>query len=176
MISVPLTPKIQPGTGTHLASNAVGFSVSNPNTGPSFNHPFRPVLVGSDTGAGLRFTRGLVDGFEPKIHGGPMSGTSGKLPPILELQAGTVNAASNESWVVLEATPNDKGVIDKDSKLVLVHAAAPGGSIGGTVARTPVALIVWNKKLPVMVWPIVFFNLRLKKITPQTGPVQYFFL
>jgi len=173
---IPTTHTLRAAPGTLLTANTRGFAVANQNTGMSFVHPFRPVLVGSDTGVGLRFTRGLVDGFEPKIGAEPMSGTLGKLPPILALSPSAVNAATGESWAVLEATPNDKGVIDVNSKLVIIHGSAPGGSTGGTVARTPVALIVWNGKTPVMVWPVLFFNLRYVRRTSDNGPVQHFFL
>ena len=124
---------------------------------------------------GLRFTRGLVDGFEPKIGSDPMSGTLGKLPPILELAPSAINVATGESWALLQATPNAKGLIDEKSKLVIVHSSTPGGA-RGNVAATAVALIVWNGKKPVMVWPCVFFNLRYKQKTSTTGPVQHFFL
>jgi len=180
MISAPhqsQNVRLQPGKGTLLTSTANGFSIANPRAGVSFNHPWRPVLVGSGTGAGLRIARGVVDGkYEPKINDKLMSGETGELPPILTLSASEINQATNESWAVLQVTPNAKGQIDEKSKVEIIHAAAPGGSIGGTIGRTAVACIVWKNKKPVMVWPVLFFNLRYVQKTSTTGPVQHFFL
>lgn len=168
--------RLQPGVGTLLSSTAHGFIISSPRSGMSFNHPWTPLLVGADSGVGLRLSRGIVDGFEPKIDGEPMSGLDGQLPPILKLNAGEINAKTGESWAVLEVTPNDKGVLDKDSKIVIVHRAAPGGNIGGAVGAHPLALVIWKNKKPVMVWPVAFFNVRYVRRTPTSGQVQHFFL
>jgi len=165
--------RIRPGAGTLIGSTPLGFFVSNPSTGMSFNHPFRPVLVGSDSGAGLRFALGLVDGFEPKIDGTPMSGSGGALPPILKLQG--ASSSTKESWALLTVTPNDQGVLDKDSKIEIVHRVSLSTNNGKT-GFCPIALIVWKNKLPVMVWPQVFFNLRhFQKISATIG-TQHFFL
>ena len=161
--------KIRAGAGTLIGSNPLGFYISNPNSGMSFNHPFKPVLVGAGKGAGLRFSKGVVDGFEPQIGGKPMSSS------LLAL-TGEITSATHESWAVLEATPNDKGVLDKDSPLKIVHGLAPGGMIGGTVARQAIALIVWRDKNPVMVWPLVFFNLRYARKVSASAPTRHFFL
>ena len=169
------TPKntIRPGAGTLIGSTPLGFFVSNPHSGMSFNHPFRPVLVGSGTEPGLRFAPGVVDGFEPKIGGKPMSGTGGDLAPILKLSG--ASAATTESWAILQVTPNDKGLLDKESKIEIVHRTSLSSNIGKTGAQ-PLALIVWRNKLPVMVWPLVFFNLRYARKTSETEGTRHFFL
>ena len=161
---------MRPGAGTRLGSNSQGVWISNPNLGMSFNHPFRPVLVGAGDGAGLRFAKGVVDGFEPLIEGEPMSTGTLKL-------TGEITNKTKESWAILEVTPNGKGVLDKDSKLKIVHGLAPGGMTGGTVGRQPLALITWKNQRPVMVWPLVFFNLRyVRRNGSNTEPARHFFL
>jgi len=165
--------RIQPGTGTLIGSTPLGFFVSNPSSGMSFNHPFRHVLVGTDSGAGIRFALGVVDGFEPQIDGQPMSGSSGALPPVLKLQG--TSAATKESWALLNVTPNDQGLLDKDSKIEIVHRTSLSTNIG-KVGSIPLALIVWKNKLPVMVWPLVFFNLHHIQKTSSTAAPQHFFL
>ena len=155
-------------------SSSQGFSISNPNTGMSFNHPFRPILVGAGNGAGLRFVKGVVDGFEPTINGIPISGISGALAPSLKLTG--VTSKTKESWAVLEVTPNARGVLDTESKIQIVHSLAPGGMLAGVVGRQALALIVWNNGTPVMAWPLVFFNLHYVRQTSTTEPTRHFFL
>lgn len=164
---------IRPGSGTLIGSTPLGFFVANPHSGMSFNHPFRPVLVGSGTEAGLRFARGVVDGMEPKIGTVPMSGTGGALPPILTLSG--VSSPTTESWAMLLVTPNAQGLLDKDSRIEIVHRTSLGSGIGKTGAQ-PLALIVWENKLPVMVWPMVFFNLRYARKTSGNEGTRHFFL
>ena len=170
-------PTLRPGNGVLIGSNPLGDWVGNPNFGKSFRSPFMPVLVydTASKGPGLRFTRGVVDGYEPTIGGEPMSGTGGTLPPVLPLRASERDPLTNQSWAVLVATPNAKGVIDKDSKLEIVHRRAPNSgnvSLGG-IALT---LIVWKAQQPIAIWPIVYFNLRYTQQKPSTGPLRHFFL
>lgn len=164
---------IRPGSGSLIGSTPLGFFVANPHSGMSFNHPFRPVLVGSGTEAGLRFARGVVNGFEPKIEGAPMSGTGGALPPILKLSG--ASAATTETWALLVVTPNAQGLLDRESKIEIVHRSSLSSNIGNTGAQ-PLALIVWKNKAPVMVWPLVFFNLRYIRKTSATEGNRHFFL
>lgn len=161
---------LRPGVGTLIGNTPLGFFISNPRSGMSFNSPFRPVLMGNS----VRFAFGVVDGFEPTIGGKPISGGGGALPPMLELRTSEISS-TNESWAVLEVTPNADGVLDKNSKIEIVHRNSPTGQ-STTIGRQALALIVWRNKLPVAVWPQVFFNLRYQQTKSATAGVRHFFL
>ena len=169
MIAASQVPRV--GTGTLLVANPLGFSYSAARTATSFNHPWMPVLLGD----GLRIGRGLVDGFEPTINGEPMSGSAGKLAPILSISYGEADKATNQSWVILNVLPNAQGVVDKDSKLTITHSNSPLGKVG-VIGHTPLALIVWFNKKPVMVWPVTFFNLKYRQQKQADGTLEHFFL
>ena len=174
----PITPpSLRPAPGVLVGSNPLGDWVGNPNSGKSFRSPFMPVLVydAKSKGPGLRFTRGVVDGYEPSIGGTAMSGTGGTLAPVLPLRASERDPITNQSWAVLVVTPNAKGVIDATSKLEIVHRKTPNS---GNVALGGIALtlIVWKAQQPIAIWPIVFFNLRYAQQKPTTGALRHFFL
>ena len=174
-----MTPKLQPGMNALLSHTPAGPVISNPFAGVGFGHPWNPVLVGFRNGAGVRLSKGIVtnieDGkmFEPTIGGVPMSGTEKVGAPTLALDPSV--AAANESWVLLTFTPNEKGLIDKDVKVEIVHRGTPGAGVGKT-ASIALAQIVWRDKHPTAVWPIVFFNLRYQRKTTATGAIRHFFL
>lgn len=140
--------------GTLLGSTPFGFYVANANAGQRFDHPFRPAL----SAGGLRFRPGRVEGYEPTIEGVPISGSGGKLPPLLGLKTKVYNG-SQESWACVEVTPNVDGTVNEKSKIEVVHCKTPFLD-RGLVGRFPLALIVWRGELPILVLPQVFFNLR----------------
>jgi hypothetical protein len=140
---------------------------------PSFNHPWLPVLVDEDGEPALRFQRGYVEGYLPLIGGKSLAGAAGELPPTLKLKYAVANS-KDESWAVLQATPNKDGRIDEKSKLEIVHASAPGGLEGG-IARIAIAIILWRNKLPFFVDSICMFNFLYTQVKPTSGPVRHFF-
>ena len=175
----PSSPLPRPGHGTRLTANALGYSVSTPEGGASFDHPWRPSLSGSR----LSLRRGTVystggDGvFEPKIKVNgtlvPMSGEPGEPAPVLTLEPNIANSA-DESWVALEVEPNEDGELVKKSRIeivhtrtVLSHARSPG--------RHPLALILWRKGRPFRVLAITHFNLRYVRSVDTVG-TRHFFL
>lgn len=174
-------PPPRAGVNSLLASTPFGFVISGlPGGGGSFNHPFRPALVGRD---GVRLAKGLVDGFEPVIGAVPISGGGGKnLPPPTLRLTGDVANPRRESWVCVEVTPTGEGgLADAEGQLAegvkieVVHRGEP--TLTGPVGRHPLALIVWGANAPARIFPVTFFNLRYHRTSPAPGrgPRRHYF-
>lgn len=165
-------PGPQPGTGTRLTSNALGYAISASPGGRGFTHPFTPQL-----GVGwISFSIGLVEGREPTIGKVPISGAAGVIPPRLMLKPGVANA-DGQSWACLEVEPDADGILTPESRRELVHTNQPV-SHALNLGRCPIALILWRDRRPVAAIAIVYFNLRYARHTPApgSGAVQHFFL
>jgi hypothetical protein len=163
----PIVPRI--GKGTLLTVTSAGYSISVPSRKGRYPHPFKPAL-GSLT---VSFSRGLVEGFEPKIKGKPISGGPGIAPPLLKLDPAVANAAG-ESWCCIEVEPNDAGQVDEKSRVEMVHTASRG-SLDPKVARFPVVLILWRNKRPFFTHEIAYFNVRYRRIPQRDGPPYHLF-
>jgi hypothetical protein len=172
---------VQPGVHTRLTVNSTGFSTGAPVAGPTFNHPFRPALGANS----LTFNLGTVaslagDGpLEPKITVNGerirMSGKNGSSPVPLKLSADIANS-EGVSWAALEASPDDKGELTKDSKIEIVHTAE-GASHDEKLGRCHIAMILWKARNPFRVLPLVHFNLRyIRLVSPGGGAPRHLFL
>lgn len=166
-------PPPRPGKGTLLTVGAMGFAYSAPAGGPGFNHPWRPFL----NAFRISFTRGTVNGiFTPSIRVGgalvPMDGDGGA-PPQLTLAPGVANAAG-ESWCALEVEPTDGGEITAETRLEIVHTAAPH-SRAVSLGRQPLVMILWKDRRPVRALPICHFNLNYVRVIDPIG-ARHFFL
>jgi hypothetical protein len=153
--------------GVLLKMTPQGYTQAPANKGGgSFNHPFRPLLSGDK----LRFTRGLVSGFEPTIGDGkiPISGNSKNPPPALQLKPEDMDEETQQSWACIEVTPDKDGVISKADQIRLVHRKTPGDFFG-TVGTQPLALILWRDKKPIRAIDLVWFNLRYMSVQPAPG-------
>jgi hypothetical protein len=122
-------------------------------------------------------TRGLVDGkYEPTIDGVPISGpTKGGAAPWLDLEPGTANA-DGQSWVVIEATPNEQGRLDDKSNVIIAHRNQ-NLSADDKLARFPVAMILRQGKQPSACVQNLFFNVQYQRVTLPTGegPARHIF-
>lgn len=187
MIAVPIpspsTPpaadiKQMPGKGIRLTVSTLGNSYAVPSGSRNFKHPFRP-SIGADT---IKFSLGLVDVYEPKIKGVPISGGTDKPQPALKLDPAKVNAFG-ETWIVLEVEPDlksengQKGLLGATARIELVQTAEPDLH-SDTIGRQPIAMIAFKRGSVFRVFPIVHFNLRYQRVTPAPGggPVRHLFL
>ena len=114
---------------------------------------------------------------EPKIGKVPISGDAKNAQPILLLTALTLGGVTvSETWACVEVMPNNDGVMDKYSKVEVVHRNAPL-SASDAVGRHPLALILWNNGRPGKVFPVTYFNLRYVRTTGANNTrKQHFFL
>jgi hypothetical protein len=170
---LPSAPPPRTGTGTRLTVNDLGHTYSAPPRGGTFDHPFRPALAGMN----LRLSPGIVDTFIPLIDGQPMNGAGGKPAPLLELDAADVNA-DGTSWCVLEVVPNAQGVLDKNSRIELIHTGDASKSKDPNLGRKPITLLLWRAGRPVQVIAAVRFCLLYFRVIPTAGGgvVQHLFL
>ena len=155
-------PLPRPGAGTRLTANELGFAYSVPPAGRSFNHPFRPTL----TAAGVLLRFGLVEFTEPRIGDVPISG-AGAAAPALKLDAKTATK-NGESWVCVELTLDDAGGLLAEKFPQIVHTGAPV-SRSLTLARAPLALVVWRQGKPWRAVPFAHFHLRYQRVLPPPG-------
>ena len=148
-----------PGVGTRLTySEIVGYSVSAAGTGASYPHPFKPALGNNQ----ISLSRGLIDAFEPVIHGKPIS--SGAR---LELDPNVANA-NGESWVCVEVVPNADGILDKDSRVEIVHTATVR-SLDPQLGRAALVQVLWKAGRAWLTQEIVLFNLQYERVLPAPG-------
>lgn len=163
-------PRPQPGSGTRMTANALGVAVDAPRRGGAYRHPFQPSLGGNR----ISFSRGLVETFEPKIGGEKISGEDGITRPFLVLDEAVANAAG-ESWVCIEVTKiNAQGLIDKESKLAMVHTSQPT-SLERERALCPVCLILWPQGVPVIGVEDLTANVRYERVERRVGPPRHYF-
>ncbi len=155
--------KPMPGAGTLLALGPGGYSVSAPDRGATYPHPFKPSL----SGLALRFSRGLVENREPTIKGVRIGGTATAAQPELAIEAAVANAAG-ESWCCVEVHPDAQGELPAESKIEIVHTRTPR-SLSPEVGRQALCMIVWREGNPWQVLPIVHFNLRYARVLPPAG-------
>lgn len=172
-------PNLQLGFGTRATANALGFSLSVPQGGAVFDHPWRPALGGLKLKLrpGRIYSTGGDTLIEPVIKSGgrtvPMSGDARNAAPFLELDPGVANSAG-ESWAALEVVPNEAGEITKDARVEIIHTATPI-SHAKTLGRCPLVMILWKNKRPLRAEPITRFNLRYLRVVDTIG-ARHFFL
>lgn len=179
MIILPLpthaeaAPQMRPGAGTLLRSGPMGSSLSAAPSAQGFAHAFQGYL----TGKGVKFSRGLVEAYEPQINGVPISGAiDGSAPqPTLPIDASVVTEAG-ESWACIAVVPNAEGVLDPKSKITMVHVGNPT-STDPALGLCAVSLILWRKGRPYSLIDALYFNVRqYQRVTMPTGPVRHLFL
>jgi hypothetical protein len=110
--------------------------------------------------------------LQPKIQSAgqlmPMSGKDGASPVPLLLTADVANS-DGLSWAALEVHPDAaSGELLKDSKVEIIHTASPFSHAQG-FGRAPLALIIWNGRNPLRVYPLAHFNLRYVRLLPPPG-------
>jgi hypothetical protein len=152
-------PRPMPGNGTRLTTSSLGYSYSSLPGEASYPHPFKPSL----SGQWISLSLGLVENREPTIGGLPLSDPLARL----RLEPNQVNR-NGESWVCVEATLNEEGVIATESRVEIVHRGEPR-SLSKTVARAPLCLVLWRNQRPERVLAIVHFNLRYARVLPPPG-------
>jgi len=170
-------PPLRAGANASIGSNPLGFFVRGPRNGADWRHPFAVTVSGSKA----RVARGMVygndGGVEPTIKNVPVSGDEDRPQPVLALDATTVNAAG-ESWVCVEVTPDDEGMIGPKAKeeasVVVVQRDHPV-AMKGEAGRWPLALLVYRGE-QAQVFQVTHFNLHYVTAQPADGPRTHFFL
>ncbi|MEO7933200.1 MAG: hypothetical protein ABIT76_08595 [Chthoniobacterales bacterium] len=153
--------------GILLRMNAQGYTQTPTNRGGgSFNHPFRPSLVGME----LRLSRGLVNGLEPVIGTKkiPISGDAKHAQPALKLDPDQIDKETQQSWVCLQVTPDKEGRLATADQIEVVQRKSAYAFVGEKGIQ-PVALVLWKNKRPVRAIDQVWFNLRYITILPPAG-------
>jgi hypothetical protein len=154
----------RPGAGVLLTVNpTMGFSFNARSKGQSFPHNFRPLL----SAAGLRISYGTVSAREPMIGQVRMSQAT------LKLSASTANG-DGESWAAVEVEVPD-GIITSTSRVEVVHTKDPN-FFTPTVAREPLVLIVWRKRVPVRIEPIRQWSCTHHRIKESATFYRHVFL
>lgn len=167
-----MIPRPQPGNGVRARVTPTGWSLSAPAASRLFRHPFRPLLGANQ----VRFSLGLVDGmWEPKIGGVPISGDANGAVPALKLLPNVANE-NGESWACLEVEPDEKGELNSQTRIEIVHSNQPV-SLDPAVGRLALAMIIWNGAIASAAFAIVHFNVRYyRRVSPPGGgPVRHFF-
>lgn len=160
----PMRP--QPGTGTLLSFHpANGYSVSADAARARFPHPWKPSFFGG----AIKLSRGLVEGFEPKIGGVPMS----QPQAVLKLDPALVNDRG-ESWCCVEVEADATGTLTEESRIEIVQAAAPR-SFEDKAGRHPLVLLLWKEDRVAAVHEVAFFNLQYTRVQPAIGAARHLF-
>jgi hypothetical protein len=164
----------QPGAGALVTANDLGFGFSGKGGGATFDHPFRPALSGKNINFKIGLVRSLngVGPIQPTIKVGgqqvPMSGKNGNTRTPLVLDPGMQNA-DGVSWAVLEVSPDPtSGELIQGALCQLVHGVTTT-STDPNLGRTPIAMILWRKQVPVQALPCVNFNLLYERVLPKAG-------
>jgi hypothetical protein len=158
----------QPGHGVRLTNyEGLGYVLGAPGGGGGrYGHPWRPFLGAG----GVKLSKGLVEGIEPRIGSEAMSET------VLPLEASVANDAG-ESWLVLEVEPNKEGRLLAAARIEVVHSRETV-SFDPELGRMALTMILWKGGRPAQALPIAMFNLRYLRYQPAPGggPVRHLFL
>ena len=159
-----------------MGRNPLGSWIQGPAGSADFSHPFTVF----ESGNTARVSKGLVfgssDSFEPSIGRVPIGGDDKNPQPSLKLDPSLIDDL-NQSWVVVQVTPDKNGKLDPKAanpQVVIAQHDHPF-AMTGPIGCAPLALLFY-KNSRWQVFQIAFFHFLYITSQPAKGPRQHFFL
>ncbi|GEM_PF-1606786 len=129
-------------------------------------HPFKVAIAGADA----TVSKGTMGGTEVTLGGVPISGTSSKPQPILDLSSPKYNE-DGMGWIAIEVMIDSSTYKQTSAELVQVSSLS---GVGQYAARHPIGLLVRQDSGGFSFFQIAYFNLQHVAYR-GTGVTRHFF-